>query len=40
MATFRKGNIYNITSEHCESNESREFISPFKDNLMMRNNCY
>ena len=30
----------NITSEQCESNESREFISQFKDNLMMRNNRY
>ena len=30
----------NITSEQCESNESRKFISQFKDNLMMRNNRY
>ena len=29
-----------ITSEQCQSNESREFISQFKNNLMMRNNCY
>ena len=30
----------NITSEQCESNESRKFIFQFKDNLMMRNNRY
>ena len=43
-----EGNIFklereafsNITSEQCESNESRKFISQFKDNLMMRNNRY
>ena len=35
---LEKETFFNITSEQGESNESREFISQFKDNLMMRNN--
>ena len=37
---LEKETFLNITSEHCESNESREFISQFKNNLMMRKNPY
>ena len=37
---LEKETFFNITSEQCESNENRKFISQFKDNLMMRNNRY
>ena len=37
---LEKETFFKITSEHCESNESRKFISQFKGNLMMRNNRY
>ena len=37
---LEKETFFNFTSEQYESNESHEFISQSKDNLMMRNNRY